>query len=104
MRWLIASTLLLAGCASMADSVARRSARSVVLPVASQYMPAGQAQLATDCVLNNANAGEISSLARDLGTRAGTTTVQTVATIALRPGTIQCLTSQGLPMLGGVSY
>ncbi len=103
MRWML-PLLLLAGCASVADNVARRSARSVVLPVVSQYMPSGPAQLATDCVLNNASAGEISTLARDIGTRAGTSTVQTVAAIALRPGTTQCLTSQGLPMLGGVTY
>ncbi|NUB44381.1 hypothetical protein GEU84_008300 [Fertoebacter nigrum] len=93
--------LLLAACnpQDMADSVARRAAKSVVVPVVQQYMPAPQAEGVANCVIDNASAGEISSLARDVGTRAGTSTVQTVLAIARRPATTQCLLAQQLPVL-----
>ena len=106
MRWLAASLLILAACSpqDMADKVARRSAKSVVLPVVAQYMPSGQADAAANCVIDNASAGEISTLARDIGTRAGTTTVQTVVAVATRPSTMQCLMTQGVPPLTGITY
>ena len=93
--------LITAACnpQQMADSVARRAAKSVVVPVVQQYLPAPQAEGIANCVIDNANAGEISSLARDVGTRAGTTTVQTVMTVLQRPGTRDCVTRAGLPML-----
>ncbi|WP_045387463.1 hypothetical protein [Falsirhodobacter sp. alg1] len=94
---LITFLALLTACTSVQDSVARRAARSVVNPVVAQYMPSGQATAATDCIINNANAGELSALSRDIGTRAGTSTVQTVMGIIARPATTQCLVSQGLP-------
>lgn len=106
MRWLAVSILALSACSpqTVADNVARRAAKSVVNPVVAQYMPSGQAEVATGCVIDNANAGEISTLARDVGTRAGTTTVQTVMGIVARPATIQCLSSQGVPALMGMQY
>ena len=106
MRWLAVSILVVAACSpqTVADNVARRAAKSVVNPVVAQYMPSGQASVATDCVIDNANAAEISTLARDVGTRAGTTTVQTVVGVLSRPGTMQCLSSRGVPALMGVAY
>ncbi|WP_128253301.1 hypothetical protein [Falsirhodobacter deserti] len=106
MRWSAVTILALAACSpqTVADNVARRAAKSVVNPVVAQYMPSGQAEAASNCIIDNANAGEISVLARDVGTRAGTTTVQTVMGIVSRPSTMQCLTSQGLPALAGMTY
>lgn len=106
MRRIVASALMLAACSpqTVADNVARSAARSVVNPVVAQYMPSGQAEAATNCIIDNADAGELSTLARDIGTRAGTTTVQIVARVASRPSTMQCLGSQGLPALTGLNY
>lgn len=103
MRALLAPALLLmlAACdpQAVADDVARRAAKTVVLPVVQQYMPGPQAEGVATCVIDNASAAEISSLARDVGTRAGTTTVQTVLAVSRRPETLQCILSRGLPAL-----
>jgi len=97
----LALLVVLAACnpQQMADQVARRAAKSVVVPVVQQYLPAPQAEGVANCVIDNASAGEISSLARDVGTRAGTTTVQTVMTVLQRPGARDCILRAGLPML-----
>ncbi|MGB8811780.1 MAG: hypothetical protein WCC57_01200 [Paracoccaceae bacterium] len=87
--------------ADMADKVGRRAAETVVLPVVSQYMPGPQAQGVTRCVIDNASAVEIQTLARDIAVQAGTSTVQTVLTIASRPETLACMTAAGLPPLAG---
>lgn len=98
---LLSGLLALAACSpqSVADSVARQTARTVVLPVVKQYMPGPAAQGVTTCIIDNASAQELNALARDVGVRAGTTTVQNVMTIASRPATIQCLQTSGLPLL-----
>ncbi|MEH6772824.1 MAG: hypothetical protein V7668_02765 [Cereibacter changlensis] len=95
--------LTVAACSpqAVADDVARRAARTVVLPVVQQYMPGPAAEGVTLCIIDNASAAEISSLARDVGTRAGTLTVQTVLTVAQRPATQQCVLNSGLPLLRG---
>lgn len=94
--------LLLTACSptDVADKVGRRAAESVVLPVVSQYMPGPQAQGVTRCVIDNASANEIQTLARDIAVQAGTSTVQTVMGIAARPETLACITKAGLPPLG----
>jgi hypothetical protein len=81
------------------EAVARASAKSVVLPVVQQRLPGPQAEAVAVCVIDNATTPEIMSLARDVGTRAGTTTVQTIATILQRPNTVQCVLGVGLPGL-----
>ena len=102
-RAALIAVLLLAACdpQAMADDVARRAAKTVVLPVVQQYMPGPAAEGVTVCVIDNATSGEISALARDVGTRAGTLTVQTVMTIAQRHATQQCVLNSGLPLLRG---
>ena len=102
-RAALIAVLLLAACdpQAMADDVARRAAKTVVLPVVQQYMPGPAAEGVTVCVIDNATSGEISALARDVGTRAGTLTVQTVMTIAQRQATQQCVLNSGLPLLRG---
>lgn len=101
MKPLLASLLLLTACVSTnpVEAVARASAKSVVLPVVQQRLPGPQAEAVAVCVIDNANTDEIFSLARDVGTRAGTSTVQTIATILQRPATIQCVLRAGIPGL-----
>jgi type IV secretory pathway VirB2 component (pilin) len=93
--------LAIAACTTTnpVEAVARASAKSVVLPIVQQRLPGPQAEAVAVCIIDNANTDEIFSLSRDIGTRAGTTTVQTVATILQRPNTIQCVLGAGLPGL-----
>lgn len=102
MRGPVFAALLLAACSpqDMADKVGRRAAESVVLPVVSRYMPGPQAEGVTRCVIDNASAQEIRTLARDIAVEAGSATVQTVLTIAGRPETLACITAAGLPRPG----
>lgn len=96
---LIAASL--SACAannSIADSVNRRAARSVVVPVLQNYMTAPQAEAAADCVIANATPAELGSLARDVGVRAGTLTVQNVVGVVRRPATGACLRERGITM------
>ncbi|RID92513.1 hypothetical protein D2N39_07685 [Gemmobacter lutimaris] len=102
-RLALACLLLAAACSpqAMADNVSARAARSVVVPVMQNYMAAPQAEAAADCVMANASPGEIRALARDVGTRAGTLTVQNVATILRRPATAECLRMRGIGPVAG---
>ena len=91
----------LTGCAasnSIADGVNRRAARSVVVPVLQNYMTAPQAEIAADCVIANASPAELGSLARDVGVRAGTLTVQNVVAVVRRPATGACMRERGVSM------
>ena len=97
----VCAVLALTACTTNdpVEAVARATAKSVVLPVVQQRLPGPQAEAVAVCVIDNANKDEIFSLARDVGTRAGTTTVQTVATILQRPNTLQCVLGAGIPGL-----
>lgn len=101
---LVFLTLLAAAACSpqtMADNVTDRAARSVVVPVMQNYMPAPQAETAADCILQNASVEERRALARDVGVAAGTRTVQNVANIISRPGTGTCMRASGIGPIGG---
>jgi hypothetical protein len=70
-----------------------------VLPVVQQRLPGPQAEAVTICVIDNASARELNTLARDVGNRAGSVTVQTIATILQRPEALQCVLRAGIPGL-----
>lgn len=91
---------VLAGCAEFQDQIAQDAARSVVRPVLAERFPGVPLEPATDCVIDNATAGEIISLASDAAMgRPDEGTVETVLTIVSRPETITCLATEGLPVL-----
>ncbi len=91
--------LALAACSptDMADKVGRRAAASVVMPVVSVNMPAGPAQAATNCIVENASAEEVQTLARDVAVVAGTSTKATIRAIALRREAQACFAAHGVP-------
>ncbi|GGO31905.1 hypothetical protein GCM10010991_18580 [Gemmobacter aquaticus] len=93
----------LAACSPqvMADNVTDRAARSVVVAVMQNYMTAPQAEIAADCVLQNATIEERRALARDVGVMAGTQTVQNVVNIVSRPNTGACMRARGVAPIGG---
>lgn len=101
-RFLPLAVLTLAACdpQAMADSVGRRAASSVVLPVMQQGMASPEAQRATDCVVTNASADEVKALARDIGVVAGTLTKANIRTIAVRPETQACFAANGIAWRG----
>ncbi|MBN2629363.1 MAG: hypothetical protein JXR75_02345 [Rhodobacteraceae bacterium] len=81
----------------VADSIGRKAAASVVLPVVQNAMPTPVAQKATDCIVRNATAAEVQALMRDVGVVAGTTTKANIRAIAIRPETAACFAASGVP-------
>ena len=53
----------------------------------------------TDCIIDNATAQEIFALAADSVTGPTASTAEIVSRIVSRPETIQCLATEGLPVL-----
>lgn len=99
---LLLAVLALAACdpAQVADKVGRRAADTVVRPIVADYVPAGQAETATRCIVDNASAEDIKALAQDIGVGAGTRTVANVFRIAATPGAATCLLAANV-RLGG---
>jgi hypothetical protein len=97
-RLVVLAGLVLAACSpqSVADNFTTRAAKSVVVNVLVNQYPRPQAETATSCVIGNADATEVEALARDVGARAGTTTVARIRAIGNRPATQGCLAAQGL--------
>jgi hypothetical protein len=88
----------LAACdpAQVADKVGRRAADTVVRPIVADYVPAGQTETATRCIVDNASAEDVKALAQDVGVGAGSRTVANVLRIAATPGAAACLARANL--------
>lgn len=92
--------LLTAACtAEMQDELARDAAKNAVRPVLAERFPGIPLEPATDCIIDNATANEILTLAADAVTGPTASTVEIVGEIATRPDTITCLAREGLPVL-----
>ena len=70
-------------------------------PIVAQYLPGPGAEAITDCVIDNASAGEILQLARAAATGPDDSTVQVVLEISRRPETINCISRDGLSAVLG---
>lgn len=105
MTWRACSILIagiiLAGCnpQETADQLIRETARSVIVPVLAQTMPAPLAEAGADCVIAAATPAELRSIAADIGNSAGTSTVANIVALASRPQAVQCLTAAAIPNL-----
>jgi hypothetical protein len=98
----VASALGLTACVDSepANYIAREAAKDAVRPVLQRRLPGVPVEPAVNCVIDNATASEILSLAEDGVT--GTPddgTVRIVSDIVRRQGTIDCLIREGLPAL-----
>ena len=94
---LIAAPLVLTACAGVQDQLARDAAKRSVNPVLAERFPGVPLEPASDCVIDNASAGEITRLA--LAAAQPTVSPETsalVVEIATRPETIRCLATDGL--------
>ena len=91
----------LGGCvAATPDDVARGAARAVVGPVLATQFPGVPLAPAANCIIDNASAAEIIALAGQAGPSGPTdAAARLVLDIAGRPATIQCLATDGLPVL-----
>lgn len=81
----------------MQDELARDAAKRSVNPVLADRFPGVPLEPASDCVIENASAGEITRLA--LAAAKPTVSDETralVVEIATRPETIRCLATDGL--------
>lgn len=94
--------LLLSACAegNVADVIARDAAKSVVRPIIVENLPGVPPDLVTDCIIDNASAAEIITLARAATSKqVSQDTIDTVVGIARRPEVIQCAADEGLSAL-----
>ncbi|WP_299816438.1 hypothetical protein [uncultured Jannaschia sp.] len=90
---------LLAACATpVADEVARSAARRAVNPVIAERFPGIPLEPATNCIIDSATASEIITLATSARS-APDRAARIVLDVAQRPATIQCLATDGLPVL-----
>jgi hypothetical protein len=90
----------LAACTPQAqDRLAREAARSTVTRVVVDRFPGVPVEPAIDCVIDNATAAEIASLAADAALGPTQSTAEVVTRILTRPETINCLGARGLPAL-----
>ena len=101
----LCAALALTACAETqeaADAVARKSAKAAVeetLVRRAPQIPAEKVTPFSDCIIDNAAAGEILALARDSVAGADEGTAELVLEIATRPDTLKCLAGIGLPAL-----
>jgi len=88
---------LLAACtAQTQDQVARASAKTVVNSILASRFPGVPTAPVTDCVIDNATAGEILTLGSAALTGVTASTQSTVTTILQRRGTINCIATTGI--------
>lgn len=97
---LVLLPVTLAACSpeDVADKIGRRTAETVVAPIVDDRLTGVQADAATRCVVANATAAEVQSLARDVGVIAGTSTEATVWAIVARSETQSCLAAAGVAL------
>lgn len=97
----LAVIVALAACnpQETADQLIRETARSVIVPILAQTMPAPLAEAGAECIIAVATPAELRSLAADYGKSAGTSTVANIANLAARPAALRCLTAAAIPNL-----
>jgi hypothetical protein len=86
------ATLLLAACVPLTqDQIARETARNVVRPILADRFPGLPLEPVTDCVIDNASAGELYSLAQTSVTGFSVEALNAITRITTRPATVQCI-------------
>lgn len=85
--------LPLAGCIAVqdaADQIAREQARAYVDAEVSRRFPGVNARPITDCVIDNATAQEIVTIAGGVALGRTEAATETVSTVLTRPQTLRC--------------
>ncbi len=81
------------GTTVLSDEAARAAARAVVTPIVAQQVPGPLGVAMADCIINNASAAELLTLARSATTGVNADTVTLTSQILARPATVTCATS-----------
>ncbi|MFN4057127.1 MAG: hypothetical protein ACK4HW_02955 [Roseinatronobacter sp.] len=93
----LSAGLVLTACAGVQDELARDAAKRAVRPVLAQNFPGVPLEPAVDCVIDNANARELQTLAVAASqARPSPDAAALVIEIATRPETLRCLTTSGI--------
>ena len=99
-RYLLPFCVLLGACAdiqSATDKAGRDAAKTILPETLAVYFPQVPKEFYTpftDCIVDNALASEVQSLASDVVVGVDTGTAEVVRTILARPETQQCLSSR----------
>ena len=97
---LVFGLVALAACTvQQQDEIARNAAKQATKPVLAEQFPGVPLEQSVDCVIDNATADEILTLAADAVTGPTASTAEIVAGIAARPEALTCLATEGLPAL-----
>jgi len=94
--------LLASGCVAVqdvADQLARDQARAVVNSEVERRFPGVNAAPVTDCVIDNASAQEIVTIAGGVALGNDAAATQTISDILSRPPTTRCVASNALSLL-----
>ncbi|MBD3763844.1 MAG: hypothetical protein IE927_03675 [Rhodobacterales bacterium] len=91
--------LALTACSpqALATDVTRAAARNVVANALGVQYPSAQSELAATCLVQAATDDEAAALARDIGVRPGTVTMDNIRALAARPAAQDCVAARGLP-------
>ncbi|WP_298914695.1 hypothetical protein [uncultured Roseobacter sp.] len=96
-RFLLPAMLVLSACADVqqaTDTAGRNAAKSILPEALAVYFPQVPKQLFqpfTNCIVDNADASEVQSLAADAITGVDEGTATTIRAVLTRPATQQCL-------------
>ena len=97
---LLAGFTLLAGCVQdvgpAGDMLARDVAKGVVNNAVQDQFPGVNARPLTDCIIDNASAGEILQIAEAALLGANQQTTDLIVSIAQRPQTVRCSVNSSL--------
>ena len=91
--------LALSACDDFQDKTARTAAKAVVNDVIESRAPGVNAQPITDCIIDNASANEIKTIAGDALTGVNNSTVALIYEIAVRPATVSCFVQKAGPLI-----
>ena len=96
-RFILPAVLILTGCTAIqqtTDAAGRNAAKTVLPEALALYFPQVPKQLFqtfTDCIVTNAKANEVQSLAADAVTGVDQNTGETIRAVLARPETQNCL-------------
>ncbi|WP_299968300.1 hypothetical protein [uncultured Roseobacter sp.] len=105
---ILGGAVMLSACVEVQQATDRagRDAAKTVLPEALAIhfpqVPKALFTPFTNCVVDNANASEVQTLAADAITGVDETTADTIRTVLARPATQQCLTAAAPSALGAL--
>ena len=83
------------------EDLTRDAAKRAVEPVVADRFPNLPVEPAAECIIEHASSDELLALAGDALTGPTASTIEITGNIAVRPGTLACFASNGLPALAG---